>query len=422
MKLYRKDSGSSLYQPLHSRTSTRLFGLQSGTIHDEINGELYEVELTSATPSYEALSYAWGASTGTHDIRIKGQVVRIRDNLYEALRHLRYPDKNRMLWIDAISISQANLAEKAEQVAMIGTIFGGAARVVAWVGEHADFSQYIFDDVEWHHLDKEAAFEQKSARLQIGASGCDESGPRDPGVHAVDVWRLRAVVWAPFFMRDFWKRYWIVQEITLARHIIIQCGNSSLSWNSLFKDHWYEHEGQHTWDGIPILTNSFHWDGELALDYDDILSYRNARARFKGGDKETTLPKAPHSLEAVPAARQRGNDIFDFLYRLCGLQCEDRRDRVFAALSLLQLPHRGALRTIRPDYNLTIPELAVNLIQWTIELGTETGPLLASIYVPEILHFDVQEYVPTFALLLRRAQQHDPLAPIWHKIAIRFLL
>jgi hypothetical protein len=79
--------------------------------------------LTSRWPPsqpYEALSYVWGdqAIQSTILVSVGGGGPRRRcpvtRNLYAALQHLRRGDSDRLLWIDALCIDQANLDEKEQ--------------------------------------------------------------------------------------------------------------------------------------------------------------------------------------------------------------------------------------------------------------------------------------------------------------------
>ena len=85
---------------------------------------------------YEALSYVWGDATITTPIYIGPlrTTFDVTTNLECALSHLRYPNKDRLLWVDAICIDQSNDNEKSHQVRMMREIFGGADRVLAWLG------------------------------------------------------------------------------------------------------------------------------------------------------------------------------------------------------------------------------------------------------------------------------------------------
>ena len=105
----------------------------------ELRGELAEAVLDSS-PEYHALSYVWGvanpqamtsiwisAPSGPH-----GR-LRITPNCCQALKHLRYSDRPRSLWVDAICIDQQSSSEKSSQVAMMETIYYTASKVVVWL-------------------------------------------------------------------------------------------------------------------------------------------------------------------------------------------------------------------------------------------------------------------------------------------------
>lgn len=54
-------------------------------------------------------------------------------NLIKALDDLRYPDKPRIFWADAICINQRDSDEKAHQVKLMRVIFAKATAVCAWL-------------------------------------------------------------------------------------------------------------------------------------------------------------------------------------------------------------------------------------------------------------------------------------------------
>ncbi|RYP74485.1 hypothetical protein DL771_002959 [Monosporascus sp. 5C6A] len=93
---------------------------------------------------YEALSYAWGSSRSpdTVDVKTSDKQSQARftselcvgRNLAKALRYLRYEDRARVMWIDAICINQADVKERSSQVRRMSHIFSLANRVVAWLG------------------------------------------------------------------------------------------------------------------------------------------------------------------------------------------------------------------------------------------------------------------------------------------------
>ncbi|RYP36002.1 hypothetical protein DL767_003569 [Monosporascus sp. MG133] len=93
---------------------------------------------------YEALSYTWGSSQSPETVEVKRShkhwramftsKLCVNRNLAEAMRYLRYEDRPRVMWIDAICINQADVKERSVQVRRMGQIFSLANRVVAWLG------------------------------------------------------------------------------------------------------------------------------------------------------------------------------------------------------------------------------------------------------------------------------------------------
>lgn len=130
------------YQPLPERRSIRLLTLHPArkptspiqcsftqiTLADDDATEVY----------YEALSYTWGASHGTKPIVCDAGSILVTPNCEQALLHLRYKLKPRMLWIDAICIEQCSSSERNHQVAIMGEIYSHAARTILWLGPETE--------------------------------------------------------------------------------------------------------------------------------------------------------------------------------------------------------------------------------------------------------------------------------------------
>jgi hypothetical protein len=73
---------------------------------------------------YEALSYAWGSKNRSHRLgSADGSYFQVTQSLHQALQYLRYPDRERRIWADAVCINQDNLTERASQVAVMANIF-----------------------------------------------------------------------------------------------------------------------------------------------------------------------------------------------------------------------------------------------------------------------------------------------------------
>lgn len=100
--------------------------------------ELNLAEISANDGQYEALSYQWGAPTGTRPIRCEGATILVTPNCEQALLHLRWKRKVRRLWIDAICINQASVQEKNVQVPMMGDVYSCASQTVMWLGLEQD--------------------------------------------------------------------------------------------------------------------------------------------------------------------------------------------------------------------------------------------------------------------------------------------
>jgi hypothetical protein len=94
--------------------------------------------------AYEALSYSWGDPNCKRLISLNGLEFSVTKNLDAALRHLRYRQDERSIWIDAICINQKDNEEKSEQVKKMHEIYQRAAKVVVWLGPASPNSDIAF--------------------------------------------------------------------------------------------------------------------------------------------------------------------------------------------------------------------------------------------------------------------------------------
>ena len=148
----------SIYQPL-AESKFRLLTLLSGKIGSLVRCRLqtrlliYEASLPGS--SYEALSYTWadphvneGDPNHQPAIILNGFEFLVSHNLYAALQHLRFEDRSRLLWVDALCIDQSNLTERSFQVSLMGLIFSRAIRTLGWLGDADACTDLAFDTVE----------------------------------------------------------------------------------------------------------------------------------------------------------------------------------------------------------------------------------------------------------------------------------
>ncbi|KAJ0115139.1 hypothetical protein J7T55_001548 [Diaporthe amygdali] len=131
------------YEPLPSKTHTRLLILSHGTGEDILIGNIKTVDLdASDLDSFEAISYVWGSDEKEQSILIDGRPLPITNSLREALLQTRLPEKPRTLWADSICINQDDTIEKGHQVFAMGRIYKASRRTLICLG------------LEPHHAEK----------------------------------------------------------------------------------------------------------------------------------------------------------------------------------------------------------------------------------------------------------------------------
>lgn len=133
MNSSHRDGSLYQYNPLPSEMSIRLLELYPGHASDNIECTLHQTGLEN-TPSYEALSYAWGDPTYKTSVLCDNKIIMVTENLRDALLRLRLKDRSRIIWADAICINQDDDMEKGPQVKLMATTYGNATRVCVWLG------------------------------------------------------------------------------------------------------------------------------------------------------------------------------------------------------------------------------------------------------------------------------------------------
>lgn len=195
---------------------------------------------------------------------LDGSPFRITYNLAAALKHLRatelFADEAALpIWIDAICINQADLAERSQQVAIMGSIYSGARCVLSWLGEPDRSGRYISDS--WLGEEKEVPMNHGfpviravstyiDSRREDSAQGWDDDTilteedfqwmAQNPDFYSSDMEELTTNLrWNAIVSINratYWTRIWIVQEMVLAssphQHLIF-CGTEYVTCHQL---------------------------------------------------------------------------------------------------------------------------------------------------------------------------------------------
>ncbi|KAK5281325.1 hypothetical protein LTR20_007001 [Exophiala xenobiotica] len=322
-----------------------------------------------ASAAYEALSYASGDPKDTKEIQLNGWSFTVFGNLFLALSQLRFPETERLLWVDQLCINQIDIPERNSSVLLMCDIYRQATSTVVWLGPAKDGTiqavQFVNEFLELHREDLRQhllryvheTWSRERATLkeqtQFSDEGVDfllskwfwQGLPRSYGLENSefrDYPVAKAIHWMKNFRgdaskktiilsidemlsRDWWKRCWTLQEAVVSETLVLQCGSSCLRWDdlTLFSD---------------VFTVISTWQvtekGEGAMA--DISPFLNS-----------TL--SGRSLMRSLVVKRR---LLDLLHETRDLRASDRRDQVYSVLGILGKQKRRAYG-IKPNYSDT---------------------------------------------------------------------
>ncbi len=308
------------YSPF-SQNGIRLTTLRPGAFHDTLCIELQEVQFSPTEPPvYEALSYVWGSTEDRVPVQVSGpaggRTHMITQNLATALRHLRFEDRLRVLWIDALCIDQSNLAERSQQVLKMGDIYRMSQRVVAWLGPESEDSSLALDTIARLAPSIEMSRNDPGPRPSATSGFKLNSETARTGWLVVSHAEMRSIF--RLISRKWFERLWICQEITLGGNAsFLLCGQKEILWANF----------------CAVMRYMYTFQGSLI---EDLYA--------QPFDKRMSL--------LVKLAYLRPGVTLQYLRMNASMfKCGDPKDRVYAVLSLLH-PQDQAIG-ITPDYSLT---------------------------------------------------------------------
>ncbi|KAL2070949.1 hypothetical protein VTL71DRAFT_13975 [Oculimacula yallundae] len=180
----------------------------------DVRCEIFHTDLDSAPP-FKALSYAWGnLEDPEYQISLNACAIAARENLYLALQHLHAQPAPVTMWIDALCINQSDTKERNEQVMKMKTIYEQAEGVVVWLGpsyQNSHLAFQLMNDIYTHRKDTpwiNQRFKQHGIKNSLLA------------LHHL-------------LCRDYWKRMWVCQELTVAKCGNLHCGKDVTNLKSL---------------------------------------------------------------------------------------------------------------------------------------------------------------------------------------------
>ncbi|KAF3042590.1 hypothetical protein E8E11_004742 [Didymella keratinophila] len=206
------------HQPLgHDRSTIRVLCVQAEL---SAQGFIQCSMVHGATDglSYSCLSYVWGRPLPAQAVLVNGGTCEVRQNLYDFLAHIQATaDKSplALYWIDAICIDQTNLPERNQQIAHMGDIYSRAECVYLWLG--------------------------KLEGLHDFATFCQTHGNEDdiinlkaPDPTKVSVQVEQDRIRSKFVLNEYWERAWNIQELFLARRLLVVLRHEVVSLAQLY--------------------------------------------------------------------------------------------------------------------------------------------------------------------------------------------
>lgn len=227
--------------------SPRNSGIPNSWEHPDANCDpkAYELPKRSAddgslrhVPPYEALSYTWGTPGNEEHVYVTDPAdplrtpswLRIRANLASALRHLRYPDRQRTLWVDAISINQANIDERGRQVKRMSQIYPLSENVIIWIGTESEDSTHALETLQYFSEQVEYII---SHRWGDAPNAQERDWWRDGHTLPYDEKTWKSIF--SLLQRSWFERVWVLQEALSCSRVLLQCGRDSIPWVNVRK-------------------------------------------------------------------------------------------------------------------------------------------------------------------------------------------
>jgi hypothetical protein len=308
---------SSLFEPLlHHKSEIRLITLLPGRPADPLVVNLSKVSLLDF-PHYEALSYVWGPAEDKQSLQVNGIDLRVPTNLESALHHMRLLRRSRALWADAICIDQANLVERAKQVALMGKIYKQARTILVWLGDGDDDSKIALSYLKNLAAGGHVLSHNGCAGRQVNSRPCTS--------------QLAALV--RLFHRPWWYRVWVLQETTLSWNCVVYCGATQFDGSI-----WVQASAQ--------LSNQLHVTGCCSMD--KLCSHCSAGTRL-------IVNKVMNMLGNYHVAC----DLLEVVTQYRAQEATDPRDKIYGFLGLVK-DEQVSLTTI--DYTFRTEKVYQQLV------------------------------------------------------------
>ncbi|KAK8249301.1 heterokaryon incompatibility protein-domain-containing protein [Phyllosticta capitalensis] len=300
-------SNNYQYTKLATPSTIRVIKLEEQKVDNIITCIIRHVEQSKF--EYHALSYVWGDPTPTRKIYLgssgdQSSIFTLHENLWRFLDWAWNRQMfDRWIWTDGISLNQADHNEISQQVPRMGEIFQNARLVMAWLGMSKKEGEQIMPLLSMQ------SFNHRDIAQPLKMWNQLSSETKDSALTA--------------YYNEYWQRLWIVQEVAMARSLVILIG-------------------------------------DIEVSMDDYVS------KFRIAQMEISR-KFPWGVEG-PASFKSGNEKLE-LWRVLILlshgnyKCKETNDRVYGGLGLAAYRPDGSspLDFIEVDYSKPFGEVNIGL-------------------------------------------------------------
>lgn len=249
------------------------------------------------------------------------------------------------LWIDAVCINQADLDERNSQVRIMPEIYSKASCVLVWLGHDKDPESQImlrYGTVKEiiRRVNKRAKKLRKLERqwlVSLREFVLDDLYDWEmPDGGILSIADVRLVL--SCFLRSWFSRAWVIQELSLARKIRIFLGDEEFEWHEVLKFLCLlSHVG--FFRSSSFWKMDTEWRMEDGKGGDGSEAWRLAEIRLRTandpGEWEIVDPILHHKYCKAPRVRRSERLSLPLLIAASwSFESKDPRDKVYAILSL----------------------------------------------------------------------------------------
>ncbi|KAH7377533.1 heterokaryon incompatibility protein-domain-containing protein [Cadophora sp. MPI-SDFR-AT-0126] len=332
-KDFSRPSDATMYEPLPGPGWFRLLVIEPWCAdNDKLRCNLRAVRLDDAAGRYSALSYCWTQPVrdAVHGLLCNGLAIDVGENLRLALENIRYRTLPRIVWVDALCINQDDLAERNQQVQLMGQIYQQAIEAIVWLGD--SFPRRP----PWPEFDAICKVVKKwDKSLRPYYESRNEKGKlcrTEPGISRnQSSWDASLV--SRFFGCPWFERRWVIQEVALAPSAVVKAPGATIQWK---------------WIGLAA--------GIIRTNHDQLISSYQMPNVYNA-----YLISRLSSHGPLPPLDVR---LLSLLRLTTGFKTAEKLDVVFALLGFLNrqgesFRSRSPSGAVRVDYNLSESELGI---------------------------------------------------------------